>query len=308
MSKQNLALLILIALLALLPVTESRFYIFLGTDILIMGLFAVSLNLLLGYTGLVSFGQAAYFGIGAYTCALLMKKASVAFPFAFVAAGVAGALGALIIGFFCIRLTQIYFSMLTLAFSQIVWAIAFKWNSLTGGDTGLIGINFPSYLDSSTRFYYFTLAVVVVSLYILRKVVDSPFGRMLTTIRENPERTEFIGINVKLLQLIAFMISGVFAAFAGALFGIFNHSLFPDLLYWPQSAEVLIMSLLGGMYNFFGPFVGAAIMLYMRMLVTSYTQYWPLIMGTILALLLFFFPGGIVGFLTKSRLFSRRAK
>jgi branched-chain amino acid transport system permease protein len=308
MTRQNLALLILIVLLALLPLTESRFYIFLGTDILIMGLFAVSLNLLLGYTGLVSFGQAAYFGIGAYTCALLMKKASVAFPFAFVAAGISGALGALIIGFFCIRLTQIYFSMLTLAFSQIVWAIVFKWNSLTGGDTGLIGIRFPAYIDSNTRFYYFTLAVVVGSLYVLRKVVDSPFGRILTTIRENPERTEFIGVNVKLFQLIAFVISGSFAAFSGALFGIFNHSLFPDLLYWPQSAEVLIMSLLGGMYNFFGPFVGAAVLLYMRMFVTSHTQYWPLIMGTVLALLLFFFPGGIVGFLKARRIFNRGAR
>jgi branched-chain amino acid transport system permease protein len=308
MTKQNLALLILIFLLALLPLTESRFYIFLGTDILIMGLFAVSLNLLLGYAGLVSFGQAAYFGIGAYTCALLMKKAAIAFPLAFIAAGLAGALGALIIGFFCIRLTQIYFSMLTLAFSQIVWAIVFKWNSLTGGDTGLIGINFPEFLDSSTRFYYFTLAVVVASLFVMRKIVDSPFGRMLTTIRENPERTEFIGINVKLFQLIAFMISGGFAAFSGALFGIFNHSLFPDLLYWSQSAEVLIMCLLGGMYSFFGPLVGAGIILYLRMLVTSYTQYWPLIMGTILALLLFFFPGGVVGFLKTLRVFNRGSR
>ena len=305
MSKQNWVLIFIIALLALLPLSESRFYIFLGTDILIMGLFAISLNLLLGYTGLVSFGQAAYFGIGAYTCALLMKKASVIFPIAFAAAAIAGAVGALVIGFFCIRLTKIYFSMLTLAFSQIVWAIVFKWNSLTGGDTGLIGINFPEHLDSSTRFYYLTLGVVVCSLFIIRKMVDSPFGRILTTIRENPERTEFIGINVKLFQLLAFMVSGCFAAVSGALFGIFNHSLFPDLLYWPMSAEVLIMAILGGMYNFFGPLVGAAVILYLRMLVTSYTQYWPLIMGTILALLLFFFPGGIMGFLRLQRLFRR---
>ena len=301
MSKQNWFLIIIVLLLALLPLSESRFYIFLGTDILIMGLFAISLNLLLGYTGLVSFGQAAYFGIGAYTCALLMKKASVAFPIAFAAAAVAGAVGALIIGFFCIRLTKIYFSMLTLAFSQIVWAVVFKWNSLTGGDTGLIGINFPEHLDSSTRFYYFTLGVVVFSLFIIRKMVDSPFGRILTAIRENPERTEFIGIDVKLFQLLAFMISGVFAAISGALFGIFNHSLFPDLLYWPMSAEVLIMAILGGMYSFFGPLVGATVILYLRMLVTSYTQYWPLIMGTILALLLFFFPGGILRFFRGQR-------
>ncbi len=305
MSKENWFLLILVLLLLLLPLTESRFYVFLGTDILIMGLFAVSLNLLLGYTGLVSFGQAAYFGVGAYTCALLMKKASVVFPVSFAAAGVLGGVAALIIGFFCIRLTKIYFAMLTLAFSQIVWAIAFKWNSLTGGDTGLIGVNFPAYIDSPPRFYYFTLIVVVLSFYLLRRLVNSPFGTILTTIRENPERTEFIGINVKLFQLIAFMISGFFAAIAGALFGIFNHSIFPDFIFWPQSAEVLIMSLLGGIYNFFGPLVGAAVLLYLRMQVTSFTQYWPLILGTILALILFFFPGGIVGFLKSQRVFTK---
>ena len=136
-------------------------------------------------------------------------------------------------------------------------------------------------------------------------MVNSPFGRILTTIRENPERTKFIGIHVKLFQLVAFMISGIFAAIAGALFGIFNHSVFPDMLLLAPSAEVLIMSLLGGIYNFFGPVVGAAILLYLRMHVTSYTEYWPLIMGTILALLLFFFPGGIVGFLKTLRIFNR---
>jgi branched-chain amino acid transport system permease protein len=297
MSKQGWFLICALVLVALIPLSGSRYYVFLGTDILIFGLFAVSLNLLLGYTGLVSFGQAAYFGIGAYSCALLMKKASVVFPIAFVVAGVFGAVAALIIGFFCVRLTKIYFAMLTLAFSQIVWAIAFKWNSLTGGDTGFIGIPFPQYLDSKTRFYYFTFAVVVVSLYIIRKVINSPFGRILTTIRENPERTIFIGINVKFFQLIAFIISGFFSATAGALFGIFNHSVFPDVLFWPASAEVLIMAILGGMYSFFGPMVGAAVLLYLRMQVATYTQYWPLILGMIMAVLLFFFPGGIVGFL-----------
>lgn len=295
MTKQDWFLIPILLIIILVPLSGSRFYVFLGTDILIFALFAVSLNLLLGYTGLVSFGQAAYFGIGAYTCALLMKKASVAFPIAFVAAGVFGAVAAMIIGFFCIRLIKIYFAMLTLAFSQIVWAIVFKWNSLTGGDTGFIGIPFPQHLDSKTRFYYFTLVVVVFSLFVLRKMVHSPFGRILTTIRENPERTEFIGINVKLFQLVAFMISGFFSAISGALFGIFNHSIFPDLIFWPASAEVLIMTILGGIYSFFGPAVGAAVLLYLRMQVASYTEYWPLILGTILAVLIFFFPGGIVG-------------
>ena len=289
-------MILILVVIALIPLSGSRYYVFLGTDILIFGLFAVSLNLLLGYTGLVSFGQAAYFGIGAYSCALLMKRASLVFPLAFVTAGAFGAIAALIIGFFCVRLTKIYFAMLTLAFSQIVWAIAFKWNSLTGGDTGFIGIPFPQYLDSRTRYYYFTFAVVACSLFIIRKIVNSPFGRILTTIRENPERTVFIGINVKFFQLIAFIISGFFSAIAGALFGVFNHSVFPDILFWPASAEVLIMAILGGMYSFFGPVVGAAVLLYLRMQVATYTQYWPLILGTILAVLLFFFPGGIVGF------------
>src|SRR4030043_654689 len=223
MSKENWFLIPVIILILLIPVSGSRFYVFLGTDILIFGLFAVSLNLLLGYTGLVSFGHATYFGIGAYTCALLMKKASIPFPLAFAAAGALGGISALIIGFFCIRLTKVYFAMLTLAFSQIVWAMAFKWNSLTGGDNGFVGVPFPQFLDSKVLFYYFTLGVMAGSLFLLRKVVNSPFGRILTTIRDNPGRAAFIGVHVKLFQLIAFMISGFFAGISGALFGIFNH-------------------------------------------------------------------------------------
>jgi branched-chain amino acid transport system permease protein len=296
MIKRYAFLIAVLHLLCLIPLSGSRFYIHLGTDILITALFAVSLNLLLGYTGLVSFGQAAYFGIGAYSCALLMKKGGLVFGLAFPLAGVFGALAAVVIGFFCVRLTKIYFAMLTLAFSQIVWAIAFKWNSLTGGDNGLIGVAFPEGIDSGPRFYYFTLIVVVCSSFILFKVVHSPFGRILTTIRENPERTQFIGIDVRRFQLIAFVIAGFFSGIAGALFGVFNHSIFPDFIYWTRSSEVLIMTILGGIYSFWGPMAGAATLLYLRMLASSYTQYWPLILGIILAVLLFFFPEGIAGF------------
>jgi branched-chain amino acid transport system permease protein len=176
-----------------------------------------------------------------------------------------------------------------------VWAIVFKWNSLTGGDTGIYGIDFPEFLDSKIRYFYFVLFIVAVSLVVLRKIVNSPFGRILATIRDNPERTEFIGINVKLFQLIAFIISGFFSAIAGGLFAVFNHSVFPDFCHWPMSAEVLIMTLLGGMYSFFGPMVGAGVLLYLRLESTSYTEYWPFILGTILCLILFFAPSGIVG-------------
>lgn len=296
MSRQDWTLIAIAVLVGLIPLTGSRYYVFLFTDILIFGLFALSMNLLLGYTGLVSFGQAAYFGVGCYGCALLMKKVGVPFLISLAAAGIIGAMAALVIGFFCVRLTKIYFAMLTLAFSQIIWAIVFKWNALTGGDTGIYGVDFPKFLDSKIRFFYFTLAVVGLCAFTLRKIIDSPFGRILTTIRENPERTEFIGVNVKLFQLLAFIISGFFSAISGGLFAVFNHSVFPDFCYWPVSAEVLIMTLLGGIYSFFGPMVGAAVLLYLRLEVTSYTMYWPFILGTILVLLLFFFPGGILGF------------
>lgn len=306
MLRNDWFLIAIILLLALIPLSGSRFLLFLFTDIMIFGLFAVSLNLLLGYTGLVSFGHAAYFGIGCYTCGLLIKKAGLTFGIAFAATGIFGAIAALIIGFFCVRLTKIYFAMLTLAFSQIVWAIVFKWNSLTGGDTGIYGIDFPKFLDSKVRYFYFTLVIMGVSLFVLRRIVHSPFGRILTTIRDNPERTEFIGINVKLFQLLAFVISGFFSAVSGGLFAVFNHSIFPDFCHWPVSAEVLIMTLLGGMYNFFGPLVGAGVLLYLRLESTSYTEYWPFILGTILCLILFFAPGGIVGF-TQDRIMRRRS-
>jgi branched-chain amino acid transport system permease protein len=308
MSRQNLILIAVLILVALIPLTGSRFYVFLATDILIFGLFALSLNLLLGYTGLVSFGHAAYFGIGAYTCALLLKKAGTSFGIAFAATGVFGAIAALIIGFFCVRLTKIYFAMLTLAFAQIIWAIVFKWNDLTNGDTGIYGIDFPQFIGSKTKFFYFTLLIVALSVFILHKIVNSPFGRMLTTIRENPERAEFIGVNVKLFELLAFVISGFFSGLAGGLFAVFNHSVFPDFCHWPISAEVLIMTLLGGMYSFFGPLVGVGVLLYLRLEVTSYTEYWPIILGTILTLILFFFRGGIAGFVQSQLVKWRKSK
>lgn len=288
------------------PAAGSRFYTFVATDVAILALFAVSLNLLLGYTGLVSFGHAAYFGIGAYTTGILMKKAGVAFLLAFPAAGMLAGLFALVFGFFCVRLTKIYFAMLTLAFAQIVWAICFKWNDVTGGEQGMPEIPYPDLgwmeglplvggLRTSDHFYLVTVVIVAACLWALRRVVESPFGRILTTIRENPERAEFIGVNVRRWELIAFVIAGAFAGLSGALFGIFNRGVFPDFAYWSKSSEVLIMTILGGIGYFYGPAVGALVLLVLNQQITSYTQYWPFILGTILIVLLFAFPGGIVG-------------
>ena len=299
------------------PWLGSRYDTFLATQIAISSLFAASLNLLLGTTGLVSFGHVAYFGIGAYVCAILMKTYALPFAVAFPAAGIGAAAFALVFGFFCVRLTKIYFAMLTLAFSQIVWAVCFKWNDVTGGDQGLPDIPYPDLdwmaavpgladLRIGDRFYLLTLLLVAVCLAVLRQITRSPFGRMLTTIRDNAERAAFIGINVRAYELAAFVVAGAFAGFAGALFGIFNRGVFADYVFWSKSAEVMIMTILGGMDYFWGPPVGALALVWLNQQTTSYTEYWPLVLGTLLVILLYAFPGGIVGGLVAGFRFARR--
>ena len=301
---------LVLAALFCVPAAGSRYYTFLANDVVIWALFATSLNLLVGYAGLVSFGHAAYFGIGAYTTGLLMKKLGVSFLLAFPASGLVAGLFALVFGFFCVRLTKIYFAMLTLAFAQIVWAICFKWNEVTGGEQGMPEIPYPDFgwlerlaavvpfvggYRTSEYFYFLTLLLVGVCFWLLRRIVGSPFGRILTTIRENPERAEFIGVDVRRYELAAFVLAGAFAGLAGGLFGIFNRGVFPDFAYWTKSSEVLIMTLLGGMGAFFGPALGALVLLWLNQQIVSYTQYWPLILGIILIALLFVFPGGLAG-------------
>ena len=311
-------LLIFLAAL-MLPWVGSRYDTFIGTQIAIYSLFAMSLNLLLGTTGLVSFGHAAYFGIGSYGCGILMKMVGVPFWLSFPAAGLIAAAFALVFGFFCVRLTKIYFAMLTLAFAQIVWAICFKWNDLTGGDQGLPDVPFPdlAWLGSlpgfqrfriGELFYVLTLVLVALCVAVLRRVTDSPFGRVLTTIRENPERAASVGVNVRAYELAAFTIAGGFAGLAGALFGIFNRGVFADFVFWSKSADVMIMTILGGMQHFWGPAVGALVLTLLNQQITAYTEYWPFVLGTILVLLLFAFPGGILGALEAalSRIVRRR--
>lgn len=281
-----------IALLAL-PLFLPQFYVLLATEIAIMALFAVGFNLLLGYAGMASFGHAAFYGLGAYTCGLLLKKADAPFALALLAAPAAALVFAVVIGAFCVRLTRIYFSMLTLAFSQIVWATAHKWYSLTGGDNGLIGVHAPAGLDTPKAFYLFTVGVGLVAVGVLWRIVNAPFGRMLLAIRENRERAEFVGISVRRAQLIAFAISGAVSGLAGALFALFSRGAFPDYAVWTKSAEVLLMTLLGGPHVFLGPALGAAILLALNSIVTSYTEYWPLVLGVILLALLYVFPGGV---------------
>jgi branched-chain amino acid transport system permease protein len=279
----------------------SDFWIVFLTEVFIWALFAVAFNLLMGYTGLISFGQAAFLGIGGYTAGLLLKKIH-GFPFALglITAPITSAVAALVIGYFCIRLTEVYFAMLTLAFSQIIYFTTFKWYDFTGGDNGLIGIPVPDWVQDPTftNYYKFVLVICLVSIYVLWRIVNSPFGKTLTAIRENAERAGFIGINVKRYELYAFIIAGAFSGLAGALIAFNERSVYPDLAFWTQSAQVLLMSIVGGVYTFFGPIVGAFLLLLMDADITqNYPEIWQLFLGSVLILILYALPGGIMGFI-----------
>lgn len=279
----------------------AKFWIQFTTQVFIWSLFGVSFNLLMGYTGMISFGQAAYLGIGGYTAGLLLKNIpGLSFYLGLAAAPVGGALAALVIGYFCVRRTHIYFAILTLAFGHIVYLIAFKWYGFTGGDNGLIGIPVPGWIAEPTfaNYYKFVLVICVVAIYLLWRIVNSPFGRALTAIRENPERADFIGIPVDRYRLYAFVLVGAFSGLAGALIMINDRSVYPDLAHWTQSTQVLLMSLLGGVYTFFGPIVGALLLRTMDADITqNYPEIWQLFLGGVLVLILFGLPGGIVGFI-----------
>jgi len=288
---------LLLFILGVAPFFVSPFYVHLGSEILILALYATSLNFMLGYGGMLSFGHAAFYATGAYAWALLTMKTNSPFLLNFAAAPVVAGLMGIVIGFFCIRLRGFYFAILTLAFGQLVWAVIFKWYSFTEGDNGITGIPIPSALTDKFNFYFFTLAAVAVSFVVMRLILNSPFGLALKSIRENPERTDFVGINVNRYRLIAFVISTFFGGIAGALFAMFERSAFPSYAYWITSGDAVIMSLLGGMNTFIGPSVGAVLLLYLESLIHSFTEYWPVVLGTTLILLVIFLPAGLFGFI-----------
>jgi len=294
----------LLALLAAIPVLTSDFRTVLITEILIMALFAMSFNLLFGYTGLLSFGHAAYFGLGAYGAALTLKRVTPSIPLAFASGVILAAVAGLVIGYFCVRLDEIYFAMLTLAFAQMIFAIADKWTSVTGGSDGLVGIPRPPLrlfglelsISDIPSYYYFTLVLVVTATWILWRIVNSPFGLTLKAIRESPERAEFTGIPVRRYRLMVFVISAAFSGLAGAIFAPFERAITPQITFWSKSAEPVLMSLLGGMRVFLGPAVGAAIFMFIKEVISSYTEFWAIALGTVLIVLVIFLPGGIAHF------------
>ncbi len=289
----------MLGVLLVLPLFAPEFYVYILALIFVTALLASSLNLALGYGGIYQFHHGVFYGVGAYTVALMITRGSLPWWLGFIAAPFVAALTGLVIGWFCIRLTQLYFGMLQISLGSLIWIIVFRWYSFTGGDNGIHDIPLPAFLKSSNAAYYFILIVFAICLAALYLIVKSPFGATLQAIRDNPQRCESVGVNVRRHQLIAIVIAAFFAGIAGALFVGLERSVFPDMLFWILSLEILVMCLLGGWYTFAGPIVGAAIIVALRTFASIYTEYWTTILGVLLIFLIFFLPNGVMGFVLK---------
>ena len=286
----------LFIVLLIAPLIIPKFYTYILTVIFVTALLAMSLNLLVGHGGLFQFHHAAFYGVGAYTAGLILAKTSWPWWIGFIAGPIAAALAGLLIGMLCVRLNKLYFGMLQISLGSLIWAIAFRWYDLTGGDDGIHGIPMPEFISSLNSSYYFVLIIFGVCLILMYLILKSPFGTTLQAIRDNPERCAAVGINVRRHQLMGIVVATFFAGVAGVLFVAVEGSIFPDLLFWILSLEVFIMCLLGGWFTFGGPILGAAIIVSLRTFVGTYTEYWTLILGIILILLIFFLPDGIMGY------------
>jgi branched-chain amino acid transport system permease protein len=289
----------LIFVLLILPSFIPRFYVYLLALIFVTSLLAMSLNLVVGHGGLFQFHHGVFYGVGAYTVALMLKKTSLPVWAGFIAGPIVAAIIGLIIGWLCVRLTRLYFGMLQISLGSLIWVIVFRWYSFTGGDDGLPGIPVPAILSSLNNSYYFILVVLVMCLILMYLILKSPFGSTLQAIRDNPQRCEAVGINVRHYQLLAIVIATFFAGVAGVLFVVLERSVSAELLFWVLSLEIFIMCLLGGWFTFAGPILGAAIMVALRTFVGIFTEYWTLILGIVLILIIFFLPEGVMGFFQK---------
>ena len=294
--KLVLAFSVIILILALCPQFLPRFFVYLLALILISGLQATSLNVALGYGGMYQFHHAVFFGIGAYTVSIMLMKTDLPPVLSFLAGPMVAALLGFVMGLICVRLSKLYFGMLQLSLGSLVWIVVFRWYSFTGGDDGLHGVPVPSLISSVNGSYYFALITSIISLFMMYVILNSPFGRILQAIRDNPERSEGVGIRVKLHQLVTQVIAAFFAGVAGVLFVTVEGSAFPDLLSWTLSLEFIIMCLLGGWFTFLGPLLGAAMIVSLRTLVGVYTEYWTSALAVILMLLIFFLPEGALGY------------
>jgi branched-chain amino acid transport system permease protein len=287
----------LVALAALAPLVAGNYPVKLLQEILIWGIFAMSLDLLMGYAGMVSFGHSAFFGVGGYVAALALAQ-SPGLGSALVLPALAAGLAALLIGFFSIRVGGVYFIMLTLAFSQMFYAYTFQVAWL-GAEDGIVGIPRPALpgadLDDIRTFHGYLLVLFVLAALVLWRVVCSPFGHVLRGIHENEARMEAVGYAVDRYKLLAFVIAGVFAGLAGSLYAQFNGSITPDAFFWTTSGEALLMVIIGGTGTLGGAVLGAAAFILLQSLVSTYTERWMLILGVTFILFVLLAPGGMVG-------------
>jgi branched-chain amino acid transport system permease protein len=289
--------LVLIAQAAMpLIAVNSPYLTVLTIDLMVAVLFATSLHFIMGPAGMHSFGHAAYFGLGAYGAALLVRKLGMPMEIALFVAPALAALGAFIYGWFCVRLSGVYLAMLTLAFAQITWAITYQWDTFTGGSNGLTGVWPAEWLSDKRSYYYLTLALVVVSLVAMRRMLYAPFGYSLRAARDSVLRSDAIGMNVRHLQWAAFVIAGTFAGLAGALYAFSKGSISPESLHVSKSVDGLVMVLLGGVQTLLGPVVGAVTFTWLHDTVARNTDYWRAMLGGIILMLVLLFPQGIAGF------------
>jgi branched-chain amino acid transport system permease protein len=279
-------------------------YTALGTRVLILGLAAMSVNFLLGFAGVLSFGHAAYFGLGAYGAGLSLKFLAMSTPLALLMGTLLGGLAGAILGTLIVRRRGVYFAMVTIAFGQVFYYIAFQWSSLTGGDDGLRGfsrqpIGFGSFsidiLSNADNFYFFTLVCFAIVVAVMGFILKSPFGRTMLAIRENERRARFLGIPIERHIWIVFTLSCFFMASAGALYALLNNFADPKGLHYSQSGDFVMMAVMGGMRSFWGPLLGAAVFVVLQDYLSSVTVNWMSFVGLLFVLVVLFFPRGLLG-------------
>jgi branched-chain amino acid transport system permease protein len=285
-------------------------YVELGSHVVIYALAAMALNFLLGYTGVLSFGHAAYFGLGAYGAGLTLKFLALSTPLALVAGMLLGGLCGAILGLLIVRRRGVYFAMVTIAFGQVFYYIAFQWSSLTGGDDGLrgfsrqpidLGLFKLDILTDANNFYFFVLFCFALAVGAMGFILRSPFGRTMIAIRENERRARFLGIPVERHIWIAFTLSCFFMGFAGALYALVNNFADPRGLHYSQSGDFVMMAVMGGMRSFWGPLLGATVFVVLQDYLSSVTVNWMSFVGLLFVLVVLFFPRGLLGFFQRSK-------
>lgn len=294
----------LLGVLGLLPLMGSRYVVYLTIHILLLAVNAVGFNLLFGHTGLLSFGQAGFYAVGAYTCARVLLAWPSLLP-GLVAGVVAATVAALVLGYLSVRHTRIYFAMLTLAFGMMIFSLAWKWRAVTGGDDGLVGVpraplellGWTLPLPTVERYYYVVLGAAVAAVFLMYRLVRSPLGLALRAIRDSEVRAEHVGLNVRRLRLVAFTVAGAYAGLAGALLPALENTVTPPIAHWTASAEPVLATLLGGIRHFSGPLVGAFLLVVAKDVIVRFTVHWSLVLGAVVVVLVLGFRGGVASVL-----------